>query len=55
MGVVISEVEHRPSADSGADGAPGPAAPAQPRAIGADEVLAVLRRDGARRARLWAD
>ncbi len=55
MAVVISEVEHRPSADREAEGTSASAAPEQPHTTGADEILTVLRREGARRARLWAD
>ncbi len=54
MSVVISEVEHRPPADAGADGVAG-APPPPEQAMGLDEIQAILRRESSRRARLWAD
>lgn len=54
MSVVISDVEYSPLPESGEHGAA--AAPArQAREMGADELLAILRRERDRRARLWAD
>lgn len=53
MSVVISDVEYSPSPDAGADSAASPAQ--QARGLGSDEILAVLRRERDRRARLWAD
>jgi hypothetical protein len=55
MSVVISELEHRPAADGTGESAPaGGAAPAAVR-IDGEQVLAILRRETSRRARLWAD
>ena len=56
MSVVISELEHRPAPDGGGDDAPANAA-ASPAAVRIDgeQVLAALRREASRRARLWAD
>lgn len=56
MSVVISELEHRPAADGASEGASAgtPAAPATTPVDG-EQVLAVLRREASRRARLWAD
>ena len=56
MSVVISEVEHRPAADGASEGAPAGAAASQgPVRIDGEQVLALLRRETSRRARLWAD
>lgn len=55
MSVVISELEHRPAADGASEGAPAGAAPQAAVRIDGEQVLAVLRRETSRRARLWAD
>ena len=54
MSVVISEVEHRPADGTGESATAGSAAPQAVR-IDGEQVLAVLRRESSRRARLWAD
>jgi len=55
MAVVISQVEHRPSADRGEDGSTDSAATVQVQPVGPDQVLAIMRRERARQERLWAD
>ena len=53
MSVVISEVEHRPSANAEADSSAAP--PPQRPTLRLDEIQAMLRRVQSRRSRLWAD
>ncbi len=56
MSVVISELEHRPAGEGTSEGAPAAGAASPPPArIDREQVLAVLRREASRRARLWAD
>jgi hypothetical protein len=56
MSVVISELEHRPAGEGASEGVPA-GATASPAAVRIDgeQVLAALRREASRRARLWAD
>ena len=56
MSVVISELEHQPAGEGASEGAPGSGSAAQAAVrVDGDQVLAVLRRETSRRARLWAD
>lgn len=56
MSVVISELEHQPAGEGASEGAPASSAASQAAVrIDGEQVLAVLRRETSRRARLWAD
>ena len=56
MSVVISELEHRPAGEGASDGVPASGAPSEASArIDGEQMIAVLRREASRRARLWAD
>ena len=56
MSVVISELEHQPAAGGASEAAPGSSGvPQGPVRIDGEQILAALRREGSRRARLWAD
>jgi len=56
MSVVISELEHRPAGEGASESATGSGAAQQAAVqIDGEQVLAIIRREASRRARLWAD